>query len=169
MSKKVSGISEPTVAHIVASVEAGNYLDAAARAAGIGVRTAYGWQERGRRDIAAGNADTPHARFALAVDEARGKAEVRTLGVIQHAALEHWQAAAWWLERSQPKKWGQRRFTEVELRGRIEELIEAVRPRMSAPAYAELIQALVDIDGVSPSTEEPGGSRDAEAEQRIEH
>jgi hypothetical protein len=49
------------------------------------------------------------------VRKARAQAEMRNVLRIQKAADDSWQAAAWWLERSQPKKWSKQ--TNVELSG----------------------------------------------------
>lgn len=61
--------------------------------------------------------DEVYDEFANAVDNARASAEIRMLSVVQREAMDGtWQAAAWYLERSSPQKWG-RRITEVSGRG----------------------------------------------------
>ncbi|HZU76708.1 MAG TPA: hypothetical protein VFA70_08085 [Dehalococcoidia bacterium] len=86
----------------VEAVRAGNYMVVAARLAGISESTLYEWLERGR----AGRA--PYAEFAREVERARAEAEARMLLVVQTAARLHWQAAAWFLERAFPDRWGRR-------------------------------------------------------------
>jgi hypothetical protein len=45
--------------------------------------------------------------FVEAVEKARAQSEMRNVGLIQKAAVDGtWQASAWWLERSFPKRWG---------------------------------------------------------------
>ena len=54
--------------------------------------------------------------FSDSIEKAEADAAVRNVSIIAKAAQEGtWQAAAWWLERSQPKKWSKQ--TNVELSG----------------------------------------------------
>lgn len=52
--------------------------------------------------------------FLQAATKARAMAEVRNLTVIQQASSENWQAAAWWLERTMPDKFGRRDRMSLE-------------------------------------------------------
>lgn len=53
--------------------------------------------------------------FRVMTSRARGEAEIRALTLIQRAANEgSWQAAAWYLERSHPDKWGKRERLQLE-------------------------------------------------------
>lgn len=57
-----------------------------------------------------------YVQFAEEVERARAGAQVRNLGLIQRAAMDgSWQAAAWFLERSNPQKWGRK---QLEVTGR---------------------------------------------------
>lgn len=108
---------------IVNVVKSGAYLDDAAAYAGIARSTLFQWLATGKQ------ADTKHANgheltdheqrcraFMDAVETARAEAGLRNLALIQTAAQEGaWQAAAWYLERTNPKKWG--RHDTVELTG----------------------------------------------------
>jgi len=90
---------------------AGNYIETACAHVGLGLSTFYRWMERGEK------ANTGiYKEFWEAVQKARASAIVRNVALIQQAAQENWQAAAWWLERSQPDKWG-RRVSQVEMSG----------------------------------------------------
>jgi hypothetical protein len=44
--------------------------------------------------------------FLAALKKAKAQAVVRMVGRIDRAAGEHWQAAAWFLERRRPEDWG---------------------------------------------------------------
>ena len=78
---------------ILDAIRGGNYIETAALAAGVGKSTFYEWLDR-------------YLEFADAVKEARAAAELRYLAIVERASAETWQAAAWWLERSFPERWG---------------------------------------------------------------
>jgi hypothetical protein len=81
------------VEQLVLMLRAGNYLDVAARAAGVDPGDLTEVRER--------------------IETARAEAEVRGIARIAQAAGESWQAAAWLLERQYPDRWG-RPATRVE-------------------------------------------------------
>lgn len=92
------------------AIKAGNYSEIAARYAGIGSATFYKWMALGDGDTA----ESPYKEFREAVESARAVAEVRNIGLIQQAANNGtWQAAAWYLERTAPNRWGRRSALEV--------------------------------------------------------
>ena len=93
---------------IVTYIQAGAYVETSAAAAGICKDTFYDWLKRG----AAG--EEPFKCFSDAVEKAAAEAEVRDLAVIDKAARGGtWQAAAWKLERRNPKAWGRRIVRET--------------------------------------------------------
>lgn len=97
---------------IVDAIMLGNYLDTAAAYGGINPSTFHRWMEKGGRE----DAEEPYASFFEAVEHAKASAEVRAIARIQAAANDGtWQAAAWWLERTRPKKFG--RFDRSEVSG----------------------------------------------------
>lgn len=109
---------------IVTALKAGNYLETAAALSGIAISTLHTWLDKGRtaRNLAAVGHEpaTPHDAeymdFLEAVEKARAEAEARSVVLVQQAAQKGtWQAAAWYLERTAPKRWG--RKAEVELTG----------------------------------------------------
>jgi hypothetical protein len=96
---------------LVEALRAGNYIEASCSYAGISVATYYNWVNDAEKDDA-----TPEAiEFLEAVSKARADAEVRNVSFIQRAASDprHWSAAAWWLERSHPTRWGRQQRLEV--------------------------------------------------------
>lgn len=96
---------------VLSAVSAGNYLETAAQYAGIDASTLRRWVVKGE---AAGAAE-PYRTFCAALKSARAAAEVRSVALIQQAATDGtWQAAAWYLERSYPDRWGR---TRVEVTG----------------------------------------------------
>jgi hypothetical protein len=93
---------------IVAAIRGGNYQDVAARYAGIGERTFYAWMERGEKG------EEPYAQFQQAVESAKAVAEVRSVALIQKAAQDgSWQAAAWYLERTNAGRWGRKQMVSL--------------------------------------------------------
>ena len=92
---------------IVTYIQAGAYVETAAAAAGICKDTFYDWLKRGAAY------EAPFKCFSDAVQKAAAEAEVRDLAVIDKAARNGtWQAAAWKLERRNPKAWGRRTVIE---------------------------------------------------------
>lgn len=80
----------------------GVFIDAACHYVGISPATYYNWTDRGRAG------EEPFAEFLEAVEKARASATVRALTLVQKAAEDSWQAAAWYLERSHPDQFGRR-------------------------------------------------------------
>ena len=109
------------ISRLVEALKAGNYVDDACAYAGIAESTYYLWMERGRRAaaaLAAGEtpkpADAPYVEIMESASRARSAAVVRNVNFINRAASEGtWQAAAWWLERTRPDKFGRRLATEL--------------------------------------------------------
>jgi len=92
---------------------AGNYYEDAAIAAGVGVRTFERWRAEGPR----AKKGTLAWRFWRVIKKAEMTAAHRNIMVIQKASAKSWQAAAWWLERKYPEKWGRKEFVRSELSG----------------------------------------------------
>lgn len=97
--------------HLVKAIEAGNYVETAVRACGIGTSTYYRWMETGEADVAHGKA-TIYRDLWEAVKKAEAEAETKALKQIRSAASESWQAAAWYLERKFPARWGRKERVE---------------------------------------------------------
>lgn len=154
---------------IVTYIQAGSYVETAAAAAGICKDTFYDWLKRG----SAG--EEPFKGFSDAVEKAAAEAEVRDLAVVDKAARAGtWQAAAWKLERRNPKAWGRRTVpmpaydeendpirelldavmedrTHVDLSGLSEEALVARAEEIIAEA-----QAAIARTGLRPSPSEVG-------------
>lgn len=94
-------------ARILNFIRAGSYVETAAAAAGIDRSTLHRWLKRGSEG------EEPFASFGDAVTAALAEAELRDLARIDRAAETQWQAAAWKLERRNPKMWGRREYTEL--------------------------------------------------------
>lgn len=104
-------LTEEVKDRILQAVSAGNYLETAAQFAGVDASTMRRWVVKGE----AAGAPEPYRSFCAALKGARAAAEVRSVTLIQQAATNGtWQAAAWYLERSYPDRWGR---TRVEVTG----------------------------------------------------
>lgn len=97
------------------ALRAGNFAEAACEYAGIS------YQQYRRWLLAAEEPDASDLliEFREAVVKARATAEIRNVAMIQRAAQDPklWSAAAWWLERSNPQRWGKRQTIAQEISG----------------------------------------------------
>ena len=114
-------LNATTQDRIVSAVRAGAYLDDAATLVGISRQTLLLWMRNGRDaqdrlDIGETitDRDRLYLDFLNAVESARAEAQLRNVAIIQKAANEGtWQAAAWYLERTNPRKWGRHETVEI--------------------------------------------------------
>ena len=100
-------LTPETQAKIVKALRAGNTRRVAMLYANISEPTFYSWMKRGREG------EEPFREFLEMVKSAEAHAEVRNVAIIQQAANETWQAAAWWLERKRPDDWGRRQRMDI--------------------------------------------------------
>ncbi|AZN40449.1 helix-turn-helix domain-containing protein [Paenibacillus albus] len=122
----------------------GHYIEPAAALCGVDRNTVYKWLKAGAR-----GEDELYMAFHAAVERATAEAEQNALGVIRHAGKTQWQAAAWYLERRHPFKWGKRtqvdaNVTSTEVQWQVEEeQVAAIEQRlMDDPECAELLEQL---------------------------
>lgn len=100
-------LTDRTKEDIVKALKAGNSRRDSALYAGISEATFYSWMARGREG------EPLYAEFLEAVEKAEAQSVVRNVAIIQRAAEETWQAAAWWLERKRPDDWGRRQRMDI--------------------------------------------------------
>jgi transposase len=106
---------------IVQALQAGNFCDAAATAAGLSESTFWRYMEQGEdvakarayceednREFKPSKTDEALLDFWEAVTRARAEAEVTAVAYVRKAMPEDWKAAMTFLERAFPKKWGKR-------------------------------------------------------------
>ena len=102
---------------IVDLLRRGNYLSSAAKYTGLSPYTLNEWKNKGRALLESDKEldDTEHlyVRFYQEVEKARSEAEIRAVEVIRNAMPNNWQAAAWYLERTNNPEWGRTVKTEV--------------------------------------------------------
>lgn len=115
-----NGLSPERRQHIVEQLAAGNFFDTACRLAGTTKQTGHRWKTRGDKALEAADGELEvvehgelvFAAFAKDCAEASAKAERDALREIRVAARDHWQAAAWFLERTKPEKYALRQKHE---------------------------------------------------------
>ena len=105
---------------ILDALNAGNYMETAAEYAGIHKSVLFDWLKWGREAKAQMEAGDPvrangqaYASFADEVEKAMARVEVQSLAVIRRAGMENWQAMAWFLERTRPRKFGRLERKEI--------------------------------------------------------
>lgn len=111
-------LNENTQARIMQAIRVGATYDLAAMYGGISYQTLRNWIKRGeaeaeRRQNPRVKPDTEQwkkeqdfVKFIDALRDAEGDAAIKWLAMIDKAAIEQWQAAAWKLERRYPKDYG---------------------------------------------------------------
>ena len=87
---------------LLKALRGGAYVEDACGYVGIHKDTFYEWMRRGA------DGDDLYSEFSDAVEKARASAVVRNIALLQKAAEDSWQAAAWWLERTRPNQYGRR-------------------------------------------------------------
>ena len=123
-------LTEDTQQTIIGAIQLGMYQEQAALLAGISTSTFYIWMQQGRQPD-----NPPYTEFMDAVEKARAEAEARKLRAIHIAAdTGTWQAAAWWLERSFPKRWGRKIEHTVITRDELLEALDAEIALLEAEA-----------------------------------
>ena len=90
---------------------AGNYMEHACEYAGISRSILYAWLAEAEKP----DARKEYLELKDTITQAKAEAIVRNVQHINTAAQKNWQAAAWWLERTQKKEFG--RNQQVELTG----------------------------------------------------
>ena len=106
MSRRTK-LTPDTKEDVIKALRAGNSRRDSALYAGISETTFYSWMARGREG------EPIYAEFLEAVEKAEAQSVVRNVAIIQRAAEETWQAAAWWLERKRPDDWGRRQRMDI--------------------------------------------------------
>lgn len=103
MAGRPSKLTPETQTRIVQAIRVGATYELAAQFGGIAYNTFNEWMKKGE-DAKAGR----YRDFYEAVKEAEGDAAIKWLAVIDKAAADSWQAAAWKLERRYPNEYGRR-------------------------------------------------------------
>jgi len=130
---------------LCAYIAAGNYASVACAAVGIAPKLIYDWAAKGRKP----GAKECYREFGSALEKAEAQAHARSVAIIQKAALETWQAAAWWLERRYPEQWARRDTLRQEITGRGNEplifrVVYDALPSIAQAANRDALPQLMD-------------------------
>ncbi len=99
---------------LLKAIRVGNDKKVACALAGISETTLYRWLDLAQKK----NARAELREFRESLERAEAEAEVLKVSRIAQAADNgRWQAAAWWLERKHPERWGQQTKIKAEVSG----------------------------------------------------
>lgn len=93
------------------AIENGDSILGACGYVGISEQTYYNWINRAEE----AKTKTKFVKFKECVDKAKAKALHNFEQVITNASMEHWQAAAWMLERRHPNLYGKKEKIEADV------------------------------------------------------
>jgi Xaa-Pro aminopeptidase len=136
---------------IVKALEAGNYDEVAAQAAGVSKASFYNWLKRGEAELerveSAPNArmrqsERPFVDFLDAVTRARAQAEPEMVARIKELGQQDWRALAWFLERRFSGRWANRQRIELELEREIDQMISLLEKNLEPHEFRRVIKIL---------------------------
>jgi hypothetical protein len=136
-----SALTKEVKESICATLSAAGTIEDAAIHAGVNDSTVYAWLAKGERQ-----ATGPYRDFLEAVKKAKAQRRIALEAGIRKHGSKNWQALAWLLERTEPKRYAQRVRVHVE-----EELSDAIERLKRAFAdepdlYERALSALVEGD-----------------------
>lgn len=103
---------------ILEAMRKGNTMPAAARQVGMAPETVHEWLWKSRRDP---DRYPEYVAFAEAMEQIKAEVQAEMVEVVRNTALSGapntWQAAAWYLERSDPEHWSRRDRLSVSNEG----------------------------------------------------
>ena len=138
-------MTDELVAAVCESLRKGNYVETAAACAGITARSLRAWMAKGH-DARKRKVTNRYRRFLDAVERAQAEGESQHVEAIVEARSEHWQASAWWLERTRPERFGRRDKVLVEntVREELDHALTMLEQRLKPEEYDRVLAALSD-------------------------
>lgn len=100
-------LNDALIEEICNYIRAGNYIEDACGACGIGVSTFYQWKDRAEKE-----GHPLYCKFLEAVKLAKAQ-RIASL-IIEIRKDNSWQSKAWIAERIEPKKWGKKETLALE-------------------------------------------------------
>jgi len=128
---------------IIEHIRRGHYIETAAAAAGVNKVTLYRWLNIGYE-----KPETKYGEFCNAVEKAMAEADIDDLDKIQSRAFVEWQAAAWRLERRNPRIFAQRVQHTVQLE--IDSFLHLCKARLTQDEYEKVVGVALEFAGHGP-------------------
>ncbi len=129
-------------------IKTGQYANTVCDYLNISEESFYRWIREGNPDINENideRSEEDHelkTEFYEAIKRAKAQAEIRNVSVIQKASIQNWTAAAWWLERTNWKKWGRKDKIEANISGEIKNKINIGDETIDH--FADVLKILLD-------------------------
>ena len=124
---------------LVDLIRAGNYLEVAATAAGIHRSTLHRWLRHGRSQKRG-----RYHKFLNQVEKAQAESESRDVAIIAKAASDDWKAAAWRLERKQPRRYGPR--VAVSVQQELDAVLDRLKKGLPPEWYEKVLELMAADD-----------------------
>lgn len=134
-------------------VRRGNFRESACAQVGITPPTMRRWLRM------ASEGHEQLREWVRKLDQAEAEAEDVMVVAIRRAAIKDWRAAAWYLERRGPQRWGFKAQVEVSLQEELARVLDVVEREVGSEAAARIFGALTDGaagDGTAPGNGAPG-------------
>jgi len=148
-------LNDEMIDSLVDLLKRGNYLGVSAKYVGINPGTLSIYLRKGQELIDEDRDDYDdvellYVRLAREVEKARAWSQVKMVEVIRQAAQSQWQAAAWYLERTDNQNWGRTVRAEVtgEGGGAIQIDTESVMRKLEA-----VTQRVVEAEEIAQDAE----------------
>jgi len=120
------GLTDDVFDLLIEAITVGAPIEIAAQAAGVAAWTVHRWLREASLLESQGVTDEQdvRVRFAHALDKARADRAIEALERIMKAAEspQHWTAAAWYLERTYPERYGKQDRKPVDWRDELRKL-----------------------------------------------
>lgn len=110
MAGRKPKLTKELIAEAEKWIKAGNYTTTVCQYLGIHQSTWYKWMQQGEKAKSGLKRE-----FFDRIKKAESHSEMRNVQLIQQAGNETWQAAAWYLERKFPDKWGKKDKVDANL------------------------------------------------------
>ena len=143
---------------LVEAIQAGNYYASACAYAEIAYSNFRQWMIKGEAEESGKYHD-----FHEAITHAEAEAEDHAIQQWQQAMPTDWQAAAWWLERRYPDRWGKQDRLDLKHAGKVEVEhgvdVVGANALLAALGYGPLGSTSPDARKEEDSSTEPGDDR----------
>jgi len=128
-----------TIETILKAIEEGIPVVVAVRMAGVGRSTFYKWLQ-------------DHPDFNRQVTMAEGRRQAELIKELRASGREDWRAHSWQLERTS-EDFRESKDIRVHVEKGVQQAFEAIRDRISPSAWAEVVNAFADIQGLDEGPE----------------